>query len=90
MILSKLPAKRLPTVVDQVRRGITWVHDNAPRLGVDPGRLYVSAQSLGVHLTAAAIQKGILDFVTALAVVSGPYFLEPVMLSLRADYVKLN
>ena len=49
---SKMPAERLSTVMDPVRRGITWVHDNAHRLGVDPGRLYVSAQSLGAHLAA--------------------------------------
>jgi len=44
---SKLPEERPPTVMDPVRRGITWVHDNAHRLGVDPARLYVSTQSIG-------------------------------------------
>jgi len=87
---SKLPAERLPTVVDQVSRGISWVHENAAGLGADPQRLFVSAQSSGAHLAASAMQKGRLDFVKAATLVSGPYFLEPVMLSHRADYVKLS
>jgi arylformamidase len=87
---SKLPSERLPTVVEQVLRGITWVHENAKSLGADPGRMFVSAQSSGAHLAAAAMQKGAIDFVRALTLVSGPYFLEPVTLSHRADYVKLD
>lgn len=87
---SKLPNERLPTVVDQVRRGIEWVHANASTFGGDPSQLYVSAQSSGAHLAATALQKGGLDFVRAATLVSGPYFLEPVVLSHRADYVKLE
>ena len=87
---SKLPAERLPTVVDQVLRGITWVYKNAPSFDADSGCLYVSAQSSGAHLAAAAMQKGALDFVKAATLVSGPYYLEPVVLSHRADYVKLD
>jgi arylformamidase len=87
---SKLPAERLPTVVDQVRRGLEWVRQHAAGLGADPERLYVSAQSSGAHLAAAAMQRGRVDFVKASTLVSGPYFLEPVVLSHRAEYVKLS
>ena len=87
---SKLPAERLPTVVDQVRRGFEWVRENAAGLGADPSRLYVCAQSSGAHLSAAALGKGASAFVKAATLVSGPYFLEPVMLSPRSDYVKLE
>ena len=55
---SKLPAERLPTAVDQVRRGIEWVRANAASFGGDPSRLYVSAQSSGAHLAASALEKG--------------------------------
>lgn len=87
---SKLPAERLPTVVDQVRRGIEWVRANAAGFGGDPARLYVSAQSSGAHLAATALQQGASSFVKAATLVSGPYFLEPVLLSHRAEYVKLE
>ena len=87
---SKLPGERLPTVVDQVLRGITWVYKNAASFGADPERLYVSAQSSGAQLAAAAMQKGTVHFVKATTLVSGPYYLEPVVLSHRADYVKLD
>ena len=87
---SKLPVERLPTVVDQVRRGFEWVRANAASFGGDPARLYVSAQSSGAHLAAAALGKGASGFVRAATLVSGPYFLEPVVLSHRADYVKLD
>lgn len=87
---SKLPAVRLPAVVDQVRRGIEWVRANALSFGGDPSQVFVSAQSSGAHLAAAALQRGGLEFVRAAALVSGPFYLEPVVLSHRADYVKLE
>jgi arylformamidase len=87
---SKLPAERLPTVVHQVGRGIEWVHAHIKDFGGDPSKIYLSAQSSGAHLSATAIQKGGYDFIRAATLVSGPYFLEPVMLSPRSDYVKLD
>src|SRR6185436_14805854 len=87
---SKLPAQRLPAVVDQVGRGIAWVRDHAASFGGDPARIYVSSQSSGSHLAACALQTGKLGFVRAAALVSGPYYVEPVVLSHRAEYVKLE
>jgi arylformamidase len=87
---SKLPAERLPVVVDQVRRGLDWVRENANSFGADASHLYVSAQSSGAHLAATALGKGASTFVKAATLVSGPYFLEPVLLSHRSDYVKLE
>jgi arylformamidase len=87
---SKLPNERLPTVVDQVCRAIEWIHKNARTIGGDPSRIYISAQSSGAHLAATALQKGGFDFVRAATLVSGPYFLEPALLSHRAEYVKLH
>ncbi len=87
---SKLPAERLPVVVEQVRRGLGWVRENAGSFGGDPSQLYVCAQSSGAHLAATALGKGASSFVRAATLVSGPYFLEPVLLSHRSDYVKLE
>jgi arylformamidase len=85
---TNLPKVRLPQMVDQVRRAIEWVHANARSFGGDPERLYLSAQSSGAHLSAMALTRG--DFIKAATLVSGPYYLEPVMLSKRSDYVQLS
>lgn len=87
---SKLPSERLPTVVAQVGRGMRWVREHAMELGIDPRRMYLSAQSSGAHLAATAVQKEGIDFFRGIALVSGPYFLEPVVLSHRAEYVQLS
>lgn len=93
---SKLPMASLPDVVDQVRRGITWIHDNAALLGADPEAIVLAAQSSGAHLSAMALaQLGSVGFdfgqiVRSAFLVSGPYDLEPVMLSARGSYVKLD
>ncbi|MEO7403554.1 MAG: alpha/beta hydrolase [Burkholderiales bacterium] len=92
---SKLPAVRLPDMVDQVRRGIEWVWRNAASFGGDANRLYVSGHSSGAHLAGMALAtdwpaRGLpADLIKGAALVSGPYDLEPVMLSWRSDYVKL-
>ena len=85
---TNLPKVRLPQMVDQVRRAIAWVHANARSFGGDAGQLYLSAQSSGAHLSACALSS--MDFVKAATFVSGPYYLDPVMLSKRSDYVKLS
>jgi len=74
---SKLPSERMPVVVQQVRRGLEWVRENARSFGGDGSQLYVCAQSSGAHLAATALGKGASSFVRAATLVSGPYFLEP-------------
>src|SRR3954470_84781 len=85
---SNVPAVRLPEMADQVRRGIEWVYRNAASFGGDPERFYLSAHSSGAHLAALALQKD--KYVKAATLVSGPYYLEPVVLSARSSYVKLS
>jgi arylformamidase len=93
---SNLPAVRLPDMVAQVRRAFKWVYVNAASFGGDPEKIYVSAHSSGAHLAAMALQGYAAsshvpeDFIKGAVLVSGPYFLEPVVLSARSDYVKLS
>jgi arylformamidase len=87
---DNLPKVRLPEMVDKVRRAIEWVHRNAASFGGDPDRLFLSAQSSGAHLSAAALGRIPDNVVKAATLVSGPYFLEPVMLSPRSAYVQLS
>lgn len=92
---DNLPKVRLPDMVDKVQRAIIWVYRHADRFGGDPARIFLSAQSSGAHLSANALGSdwkahGLpLDIVKAATLVSGPYFLEPVLLSARSSYVKL-
>jgi acetyl esterase/lipase len=44
-------------VVAEVAAALTVVHDRAPELGLDPGRLAVAAFSAGVPLTTATISR---------------------------------
>jgi arylformamidase len=93
---TKLPSIRLPEMVDQVRRSLEWTYRNARSFGGDPDKLYLAAQSSGAHLSAAALQtdwapRGLpADFVKAATLISGPYYLEPVVLSARSAYVRLD
>jgi arylformamidase len=93
---ANLPAVRLPEMVNQVRRAFEWVYRNARTFGGDADKIYVSAQSSGAHLAASALQtdwkfRDIPDnFIKAATFVSGPYYLEPVVLSARSSYVKLS
>jgi arylformamidase len=93
---TKLPHARLPEIVAQVRRAIEWVHRNAAGFGGDPERIFLSAQSSGAHLSSLALAtdwqaRGVPnDVIKAATCVSGPYDLEPVMLSARRAYVELT
>lgn len=47
-----MPGHRLPTLVDQVRRAVLWLQDNAREFGADPERITVSGHSAGAHLSS--------------------------------------
>ncbi|BCM21393.1 carboxylesterase NlhH [Mesorhizobium sp. J8] len=45
-----MPAVRMATIVDQIRRAKRWVDEHIESHGGDPGRLTVSGHSAGAHL----------------------------------------
>jgi len=47
-----LPEGRHPANVDDVAAAIAWVHDNAPRHGLDRDAIFVMGHSAGAHLAA--------------------------------------
>ncbi len=93
---TKLPTVRMPEMVEQIRRGIEWVWRNAESFGGDRAQIHVSGHSSGAHLAALCLTtdwavRGLpSDLIRSAAFASGPYDMEPVMLSARSAYVKLE
>jgi len=80
-------------MVDQVRRAVAWVYQNAKSFGGDPGRLYLTGHSSGGHLGCCVViteweKEGLpRDILNGALLGSGMYDLKPVRLSKRSAYV---
>ena len=92
-----IPDATLREMVTQVRRAIKWLYENSSRIGGDCERIFVSGHSSGGHLAACAIttdwpnEFGLpASVVKGALCVSGIYDLEPVRLSARNDFLKLD
>ena len=78
------PTVTLDTIVVQTMRAIAWTWRNIARHGGDPGRLYVSGNSAGGHLTAMALAhdwtaEGLpADIIKGAIPVTGVFDCEPV------------
>jgi arylformamidase len=87
---------RLPMIVDQLRRAIAWLHQNAATFGGDPAQLHVIGHSSGAHLASVLLstawpEHGMpADVIKTGTCVSGMYELRPVLLSARSSYVQLS
>jgi arylformamidase len=87
---------RMPTVVDQLRRAVVWLHQNAAGFGGDSARIHLIGHSSGAHLasvllTTAWPAHGLpADAIKSGVCVSGMYELRPVLLSARSSYVVLS
>jgi arylformamidase len=93
---TKLPACRMPEMVDQLARALGWVYRHAGEFGGDPDRILLSGHSSGAHLCAVLLTfdwaaHGLpADLVKAALCVSGTYDLAPVLLSARRAYIDLT
>src|SRR5499427_10515612 len=83
-------------MVEQVRRAVAWVYNNAKSFGGDPNRLYLTSHSSGSHLSGCVVthdwRKDNLpaDILKGATLSSGMYDLKPVRLSKRSKYVKFT
>jgi len=83
-------------MVEQVRRAVGWVYENAKSFGGDPNRLYLSSHSSGSHIGGCVVthdwRKHDLpaDILKGATLSSGMYDLKPVRLSKRSKYVKFT
>lgn len=87
----------LVPMVEQIKRAIAWTIRNAPMLGADADRVYLSGFSSGSHLAGVALLtdwKKEFDLPTGAikgaVLSSGMYDLKPVRLSARSKYVKFT
>jgi arylformamidase len=92
-----LPQVDLDELVRQCRAATAWVYRKVRDFGADPDRLFVAGHSSGAHvvgLLAVTDWRGDwglpADFIRGAAAASGMYDLEPVRLSSRNEYVRLD
>ncbi|HET7764271.1 MAG TPA: alpha/beta hydrolase [Burkholderiales bacterium] len=78
-----LPSITLPEMVDQVCRALEFLREK-----LKPKSLVLIGHSSGAHLSACALTR--VSFLDAALLISGVYDLEPVRLSSRNAYVRLD
>jgi arylformamidase len=93
---ANLPQVRLPEMAAQIRRAIAFVHQKASTFGGDAEAITISGHSSGGHLAGVVLTTDWMryglpaDAVKGGLCASGMYELEPVLLSARSSYVKLD
>lgn len=86
-----MPAARMATLVDQVRRAKQWVLDNIARHGGDPARLTISGHSAGAHLATMLFQhERAPSRVQSALLLGGLYDLEPLQKSFLKSEIALT
>ncbi|HEY2337983.1 MAG TPA: alpha/beta hydrolase [Burkholderiales bacterium] len=79
---AAVPRVTLPEMAAQVQRGLEWVHRNLSK------EIFLFGHSSGAHLSAVALTK--LSLIKKAVLLSGIYDLQPVRLSARNAYLKLD
>ena len=83
-------------MVEQVRRAVGFVYNNAKSFGGDPNRLYLTSHSSGSHIAGCVVTHDWradnlpVDILKGATLGSGMYDLKPVRLSKRSKYVKFT
>lgn len=91
-----VPEVTLSEMVTQVRSAVKWLYQNAEMFGGGAEKIYVSGHSSGGHLAGCVATTDWAKFglppsvIKGALCVSGIYDLEPVRLSSRNDYLKLD
>jgi len=86
----------LSILVDQIRRGIFWIYQNASSFGGDANKLYLVGHSSGAHLAAMTLSTRWADYelqnnpIKGGFIVSGIYDLAPLRKTSRSNHIKLN
>jgi arylformamidase len=87
----------LDGMIDQLRRAVVWVYQNAFGFGGDVGRMYLSGHSSGAHLAGCLVTTNWSetvglpqDVLKGAVLISGMYDLEPVLKSERGSYIPVT
>jgi len=87
----------LMPMVEQVRRAVAWVYQNAASFNGDPNKIFISSHSSGAHIAGVVLttnwQKDYglpMNIIKGGVLCSGMYDLKPVRLSARSSYVKFT
>lgn len=90
------PRQTLTRIVEETRRSISWLYQNAEQWGFDRNRIYLSGHSAGAHLAMMMLTTDWETFglpetlVKGVCAVGGVYDLEPVRLSYVNDVVGMD
>lgn len=94
---SLLPRVTMDVLIRQCRDAVAWLWRNADSFGGDPDRVFVHGKSAGAHVAAMVAvtdwQDGFglpADVVKGGLLVSGMYVLEPVRLTFRNEWLRLD
>ncbi len=90
------PEQSLSGIVEETRRSVSWLYQNADRWGFDRDRIYLSGHSAGAHLAMMMLvtdweERSLpKDLVKGVCAVGGVFDLEPVRLSYVNDVVGMD
>jgi arylformamidase len=93
---DNIPPNTMDGMVEQNRRAIVWAYENADELGIDRDRMHVAGHSSGGHLSGMMLVTDWTEFglpadvIKSVTCLSGMYDMEPIVLSYRNRYVKLD
>lgn len=92
------PDASMSEIVEENRKAIAWLYQNATEFGYDPEQIYVSGSSAGGHLAMMMLQtlwfkyiegyQG--NIIKGLCAVSGIYDLQPLVPSYVNDPIKMD
>jgi len=92
------PNATITDIVEENRRAITWLYNNADQFGYNPEEIYVSGSSAGAHLAMMMLQTPwstyIKDYkrnvIKGLCAVSGIYDLQPLVATYVNEPLNMN
>lgn len=86
-----MPAVRMATIVDQVRRARRWVDEHIASHGGDPGKLTVSGHSAGAHLATMLFDDDSRPSgIKGALLLGGIYDLKPLQTSFLANEIAIT
>jgi arylformamidase len=86
-----MPAVRMATIIDQVRRARRWVHEHIAIHGGDPGKLTVSGHSAGANLATMLFDDDSRPSgIKGALLLGGIYDLKPLQTSFLANEIAIT